>query len=685
MKIIHELTLDVSRQGVQASVPITQHDTGTHVLLIHLRNGSKEIKLNSSLTATLYLSNDSYESVTVYTENGAHPNTLECNVTPYMSSKVGEVTAQLQIFEGADRVFSAPEFMLVIKKDRASGSNVAQSTPFAAVVAAQQAAEYAAEQAEEAKGDAYLFAAASETAAQEAAQSAESASKVAAETAATVAEEIAERIATDKTAGAGEIVQAYVNKNCTNALRGKASGVVLSMDDVSPFPHKIPVKMSSKNICDNIYEIGGINQDTGNNYISGSSSRSVNYYAIEPNANYTISKYGIDVAVRFRFYDANKTYIGWFYSAVSVGVNERTFIAPSNAYYLRFDVVSTTIDGVLFQLEKSLVATAYAPYVAEDVQVTVKSYGKNLIPYPYSSQFENNTTYIKNGITFTKNDNGSITLNGTATADADAFIYSSVSKPYPLMAGYYCFSGSISNDIFIKIDKRDANGTVKWNWGNYTNKIGEANEGDMLHAISIYVKSGTVCDNVVVYPQMERGTVVSSYEQYRGETVTTTIAEGAELDSVPPNMTIYTDTAGAVMECRYNRDINIVLNKVHPELGIPLDPDAPEKPKEMATFDLLASWSGSALDYLDTYTYEKGMTWREFVESEYNVLSDTADYYGWTVKFKIDGDIIIAYGEDHAMQIFGTEVGESGYPDYEYQFDVSPDDKITYSGYFWWE
>lgn len=154
MKIIHELTLDVSRQGVQASVPITQHDTGTHVLLMHLRNGSKEIKLNSSLTATLYLSNDSYEIVTVYTENGAHPNTLECNVTPYMSSKVGEITAQLQIFEGADRVFSAPEFMLVVKEDKSSGSTVAGSTPFAAVVAAQQAAETSASRAERAESEA---------------------------------------------------------------------------------------------------------------------------------------------------------------------------------------------------------------------------------------------------------------------------------------------------------------------------------------------------------------------------------------------------------------------------------------------------------------------------------------------------------------------------------------------------
>lgn len=212
-------------------------------------------------------------------------------------------------------------------------------------------------------------------------------------------------------------------------------------------------------------------------------------------------------------------------------------------------------------LEHKLSVKLSSETLPDNTQVTVKSYGKNLIPYPYSSQMEGGI-HTQNGVTFTKNDDGGITINGTATADTSAFIYSSTSKPYPLIAGYYCFSGSLSDNIWVKIDKKDAGGKIQWNWGSNINKVGEANEGDMLYSISILVKSGTVCDNVVVYPQMERGTVATDYEPYRGETVTTTIADGAELNVVSPNMTIYTDNAGVVIDCTYNKDTNIVINKL---------------------------------------------------------------------------------------------------------------------------
>ena len=46
MKIVTEITLDLSRQGIQCSVPITQHDAGTRRVVVHLRNGSKPVILN---------------------------------------------------------------------------------------------------------------------------------------------------------------------------------------------------------------------------------------------------------------------------------------------------------------------------------------------------------------------------------------------------------------------------------------------------------------------------------------------------------------------------------------------------------------------------------------------------------------------------------------------------------------
>lgn len=151
MKIIHEMTLDVSRQGVQASIPLTQHDAGIHSLRIHLRNGAKEIKLDNPITAVLWVAPDTYESVKVYTQNGAYPNTLECDISPYVTNQVGEFTAQLQLFEDGSRMFSAPEFILLIKEDKTNGSAVITSPQYKAVVDAANAAQEAAQSAMDAK------------------------------------------------------------------------------------------------------------------------------------------------------------------------------------------------------------------------------------------------------------------------------------------------------------------------------------------------------------------------------------------------------------------------------------------------------------------------------------------------------------------------------------------------------
>ena len=433
MKIIHELTLDVSRQGVQASVPITQHDTGTHVLLMHLRNGSKEIKLNSSLTATLYLSNDSYEIVTVYTENGAHPNTLECNVTPYMSKNVGEITAQLQIFEGADRVFSAPEFMLVVKEDRASRSKVAESTPFTAVVAAQQAAEASAAWA---KG----YAEAAQASKESAAIAAENASTVAAEKAAEVASEVAAEKASD-------VAQSYVSVNASNALKGKENGVIVALDGVSPLEHKIPVKLSSASLPDS-------------------------------------------------------------------------------------------------------------------TSVTLKVYGKNLIPYPYSV-----ASQTKNGVTFTINEDGTITVNGKATADAKFVLLGSwmtAAAAISMKKGvYYTLSGCPKGGgygTYRLVYSSDPGGQDMTDLGDGVTRM--CTEDAVPYEFYIYVGSGTTVNNLVFKPQFEVGTKTPFKTHEVIDTITTTIANGAELMSRAEGMTVTTDNAGVVVDCTYNKDINKAFEKL---------------------------------------------------------------------------------------------------------------------------
>ncbi len=615
MKIIHELTLDVSRQGVQASVPITQHDTGIHVLLIHLRNGSKEVKLNSSLTATLYLDNDSYEVVTVYTEDGAYPNTLECNVTPYMSSNVGELTAQLQIFEGAERVLSAPEFMLVIKEDRASGSNVLSSTPYAAVVAAKAAAEDAAEKAEKAKNDATESYNKADTASEQAQTYAEQASSVARETATNIAQTVASDIAYSTAIKAVDEVAntakndaiAYVSDNFSNALKGKVSGTVVAMDDVSPLAHKMPVKLSSKNLLDLTSIIGTSVTANGGTLTcgadggitgSGTPTNSVTFQPVIislPKGEYTMSISGnfVNMAAILYLRDIDGN------NLATLGCNDRTrkFSFDTSDYpafsYARIELKrnnnNVELSGTMYaQIEKGTEATAYEPYVAEDTAVTVKSCGKNLIPYPY--YYGTNT---KNGITAIDNGDGSITLNGTAEKEC-YFVFMGGNENFPV--GTYKLSGMSGghSQLYLQGYGKDANGNNKHYAPLTTGNSITINAEYGIVGLTLYIKTGVTVENFVVKPQLELDSAVTEYEPYKeGETVTTTIADGAELNAIAPNMTVYTDTAGVIINSSYNRDINTVLNRVSFEPGTSLDPE------RFATTDYVGGRITEAKAYTD--------------------------------------------------------------------------------------
>lgn len=151
MKIIHNVTLDVSRKGIQCSVPVTQHDSGTHRLVIRLRNGITPLKPEEGDGAVVYLGKDMYDPVTVYTSEGAYPNCLVYDVTPYATAEAGEQTAVLQVYRAADGMVYSPQFTLFVREDVTGGSLVLSSPQYAAVVKAQNASEIYAERAENAE------------------------------------------------------------------------------------------------------------------------------------------------------------------------------------------------------------------------------------------------------------------------------------------------------------------------------------------------------------------------------------------------------------------------------------------------------------------------------------------------------------------------------------------------------
>ena len=189
--------------------------------------------------------------------------------------------------------------------------------------------------------------------------------------------------------------------------------------------------------------------------------------------------------------------------------------------------------------------------------LNLKSCGKNLIPYPYYD-----TTRAVNGITFTDNGDGSITVNGTATDRAN-FTLAGGTQNNPLVppGQTYTLSGTPKGD--------NNNCRIQfWDYGGDTQGNGHAfnftNAKNWDHNIAISVFKGFTANNMVFYPQLELGAVKTEYEPYKaGETVAVADASGQEeLASVAPNMTVLADREGVLLGCEYNEDANKVIKKL---------------------------------------------------------------------------------------------------------------------------
>lgn len=128
---------------------------------------------------------------------------------------------------------------------------------------------------------------------------------------------------------------------------------------------------------------------------------------------------------------------------------------------------------------------------------------ENLIPYPYAE-----TTKTSNGVTFTDNGDGSITVNGTATATAP-FIFFEGNLP---LSGEFTFSGCTGGSSGTYYLQPWLNGTefqdpqfnapVTYNWsGNLT-------------LLTMYVQPGSTVNNLVIKPMLNAGTTALPYQPY---------------------------------------------------------------------------------------------------------------------------------------------------------------------------
>lgn len=218
-------------------------------------------------------------------------------------------------------------------------------------------------------------------------------------------------------------------------------------------------------------------------------------------------------------------------------VSGLTVIRPSDntSLYIRVQSGATVKTTVQPQIEKGNTPTAWAPY--ENIRpikgrdsVTVERCGENLVKFPYSIA----STANKNGLVFTSQQDGSITVDGTATADTWYLVEGGIEKRLPMntpMTLSGCPAGGSIRSYYIGL----------YLGGKWFSDAGNGNTNikfttrEIRSRVEISIIKGTVCNNLTFYLKIEVGTTITPYSKYQGSTNTLTLPEtvyGGEVDAV---------------------------------------------------------------------------------------------------------------------------------------------------------
>lgn len=216
------------------------------------------------------------------------------------------------------------------------------------------------------------------------------------------------------------------------------------LDGVKPMGSIIVDNVTGKNIFnkDEITFNSRVNTETGEIYTTSNYSVS-NYIEVDGNVSYALTTESSGYEdVYYAWYTKNKVFISG-----GLWTNKTSWPAPNNAKYLRFDFLTANVDEV--QLEKSYLATSYAPYNKFGYN-SIDSMG-NIVVDNIQSKNLFNYTLLKSttnqGITWTNNNDGTITISGTSNGSTTR----SQTTNNTLKAGTYTMSISNTLDFVLKV------------------------------------------------------------------------------------------------------------------------------------------------------------------------------------------------------------------------------------------
>ena len=147
--------------------------------------------------------------------------------------------------------------------------------------------------------------------------------------------------------------------------------------------------------------------------------------------------------------------------------------------------------------------------------------GKNLLPYPYvdSSKTTNE------GVSYTDNGDGTITLNGTPTSSGGNTFTLATHVELKDGVEYFANDGTEERYVNMYIQYLDESGTRKW-YSKYTTPSSLVwNKNYTLEKVYIQLNEIKTFNNVIIRPQLEVGSTATPYEPYRGEQFTAQLSQ----------------------------------------------------------------------------------------------------------------------------------------------------------------
>ena len=193
--------------------------------------------------------------------------------------------------------------------------------------------------------------------------------------------------------------------------------------------------------------------------------------------------------------------------------------------------------------------------------VTLKRYGKNLLPYPYKNT---NIDYTFNGINYKVKSDGTVVLNGTANEQSYFILAGLV-----LNKGVYYLSGCPSGgqgstySIYFQYD----------NFSYYKADYGSGVKIDINEkkncAVAINIGKNTTVSNLIFKPMLEVGGKLTDFEERRTAVAYTPAVDGTVtgVTSISPDMTFLSDTDGVIINAEYNKDLNKAISELYALVG----------------------------------------------------------------------------------------------------------------------